>query len=82
MDFNDIFSQLLPNLGPWGAVAFLGWWVIKTQQAALVAKELQFAKDLAAKDARIEKLTDQVISLGTSMTQAMTALQAAVNGKG
>jgi hypothetical protein len=80
MDFNDIFSQLLPNLGPWGAVAFLGWWVIKTQQAALVAKETAFNLALAAKDARIEKLTDQVISLGGSTAQALTALQAAVKG--
>jgi hypothetical protein len=66
---DELLKSLLPSLGVFGPCAFLGWWVINTQQKTLIAK-----------DARIEKLTDQVVTLGTSMTTAMTELKAAVKG--
>ena len=77
---DEFFSQFLPSLGAAGPFCALAWWIINTQQKALVAKEIAYAVALAAKDARIEKLTDQVISLGSSTAQVLAELRAAVKG--
>lgn len=63
----EILKSILPSLGAFGPAALLGWWVIKTQQGII-----------AAKDARIENLTNQVIALGTTTATVITELKNAI----
>lgn len=73
---DEFIRQILPILGPAGPVAILGWWVINNQKQVIAAKD----KVIETKDARIEKLTDQVHTLGVSMTVAMIELKATLKG--
>jgi len=66
---DQIFQTILPSLGAFAPAAVLAWWIIRTQQRVIEQK-----------DARIEKLTDQVISLGSSTAQVLAELRAAVKG--
>jgi len=66
---DELISQILPSLGAFAPAAVLAFWIIRTQQRALEAK-----------DARIETLTNQVISLGSSTAQVLAELRAAVKG--
>lgn len=77
---DEIFRQILPSLGAFAPAAVLAWWIINTQQKALAAKDAAYQEAIEAKDARIEKLTDQVISLGTSTAQVLAELRAAMKG--
>ena len=66
---DDLLSQILPSLGAFAPVSFLGWWVIN-----------RLNKQIEDLQKRNDALTDRVFTLGQSTAQVLAELRAAVKG--
>lgn len=64
---DQIFQSILPGLGAFGPFAVLAWWIINTQQKVIEAKE-----------ALMEKRTEQFVSLVTATERTMAELKGAI----
>lgn len=68
---DEAFRQILPSLGAFAPVAFLGWWIINRLNKQI--EELQKRND---------SLTDRVFTLGQTTSQVLAELRASLKGGG
>lgn len=66
---DEALSQILPSLGAFAPVAFLGWWIIN-----------RLNKQIETLQARNDHLTDRVFTLGQSTAQVLAELRASLKG--
>ncbi len=75
---DEILREFAGPLGAFAPAAFLGWWIIRELQRALAAERGAHLETIKTKDARIEKLTDQVITMGSNQSAGLTEIRAAL----
>lgn len=66
---DELLKSVLPGLGAFGPFAVLAWWIINNQ-----------AKQLEAKDAHNQQLTERIIKTCETVAQTMAELKAALRG--
>ena len=66
---DELLKSVLPGLGAFGPFAVLAWWIINNQ-----------AKQLEAKDAHNQQLTERIIKTCETVAQTIAELKAALRG--
>jgi hypothetical protein len=66
---DELLKSVLPGLGAFGPFAVLAWWIINNQ-----------AKQIEAKDAQNQQLTERIIRTCETVAQTMAELKAALRG--
>ena len=66
---DELLKSVLPGLGAFGPFAVLAWWIINNQ-----------AKQIEAKDAQCQQLTERIIRTCETVAQTMAELKAALRG--
>jgi hypothetical protein len=66
---DELLKSVLPGLGAFGPFAVLAWWIINNQ-----------AKQLEARDAHNQQLTERIIKTCETVAQTMAELKAALRG--
>ena len=66
---DELLKSVLPGLGAFGPFAVLAWWIINNQ-----------AKQIEAKDAQYQQLTERIIRTCETVAQTMAELKAALRG--
>ena len=66
---DELLKSVLPGLGAFGPFAVLAWWILNNQ-----------AKQIEAKDAQNQQLTERIIRTCETVAQTMAELKAALRG--